>query len=205
MDDGRQISTPVDQIRGVAVGQTDVPRTAAVVGGVLVVLAGAVFIWLKMMDTSQTVAGRPLRVRGHVVTAPLAESEGWGGGGPVPEVSSLSSQARDALAAIRIDNARAEHASVPAFSRLALTLMSLGAPARLVEAAHRAALEEIAHARIAFTLAAAYAGAPVAPGRCPSCATRRRRARGRCRSWRANRCSTAASTKGLGGGRDGGE
>ena len=82
-------------------------------------------------------------------------------------MSSLSSQARTALAAIWIDTARAEHASVPAFSRLSLTLMSFGAPARLVEAAHRAALEEIEHARIAFALATAYAGAPVAPGALP--------------------------------------
>jgi hypothetical protein len=167
-DDGRQISAPVDQVRGVALGQTDVPLTAVVVGGVLVVLAGAVFIWLKMMDTAQPVAGRPLRIGGEVVTAPLAESEGWGGGGgPRPEVSSLSSQARGALAIFWTENARAEHASVPAFSRLSLTLMSVGAPARLLEAAHRAALEEIEHARIAFALATAYAGTAVAPGALP--------------------------------------
>ena len=42
--------------------------------------------------------------------------------------------------------------------------MALGAPARLVEAAHRAALEEIEHARLAFSLASAYAGSPVGPG-----------------------------------------
>ena len=84
-----------------------------------------------------------------------------------PDVSSLSPAARTALAETWIENARAEHASVPAFSRLSLTLMSLGAPARLVEGAHRAALEEIGHARLAFALAGAYAGEAVAPGALP--------------------------------------
>ena len=45
--------------------------------------------------------------------------------------------------------------------------MALGAPAYLVEAAHRAALEEIVHARLAFSLASAYAGEPVGPGPLP--------------------------------------
>jgi hypothetical protein len=53
---------------------------------------------------------------------------------------------------------------VPAFSCLSLALMALGAPARLVEAAHRAALDEIEHARRAFALAGCYGGEPVAPG-----------------------------------------
>jgi hypothetical protein len=65
------------------------------------------------------------------------------------------------------ESARAEHASIPAFSRLSLSLVALGAPAHLVEAAHRAALEEIVHARVAFALASAYAGEPVGPGPLP--------------------------------------
>ena len=56
---------------------------------------------------------------------------------------------------------------MPAFSRLSLSLVALGAPACLVEAAHRAALEEIEHARLAFSLASAYAGEPVGPGPLP--------------------------------------
>jgi hypothetical protein len=60
---------------------------------------------------------------------------------------------------------------VPAFSRLSLTLVSLGAPARLVEGAQRAGLEEIDHARLAFALASAYAGEPVAPGALPELRT----------------------------------
>src|SRR5262249_19165833 len=44
------------------------------------------------------------------------------------------------------------------------TLISLGAPSRLVEGAHRAALDEIAHARLACLFASTYRGAPVSPG-----------------------------------------
>ena len=53
---------------------------------------------------------------------------------------------------------------MPAFSRLSLSLVSLGAPAHLVQAALRAALEEIEHARLSFALAEAYALTPMGPG-----------------------------------------
>ena len=42
--------------------------------------------------------------------------------------------------------------------------MAFGAPARLVEGAHRAALEEVRHAQLTFALASAYAETPLAPG-----------------------------------------
>lgn len=43
--------------------------------------------------------------------------------------------------------ARTEYASVASFSELSLRLIAVGAPVELVEACHRAALEEIRHAR----------------------------------------------------------
>ena len=148
-------------------------RTIGAVVGVaalLLVLAG-VYV-LATADTSQSVPGRPLRARGKVVTAPLAAREGcdevrdgWQGGGPVPNMSSLSRAAREVLADEWTANARAEHASVPAFSRLSLTLVSLGAPARLVEGAHRAALEEIEHARRGVRAGRCVRGRAGGPGR----------------------------------------
>jgi hypothetical protein len=60
--------------------------------------------------------------------------------------------------------ARMEHASVAAFSTTSLRLLAHGAPPELVAGAHRAALEEIRHAQIAFALASAYAGTPLSPG-----------------------------------------
>src|SRR6185369_11435722 len=60
-----------------------------------------------------------------------------------------------------------EHASVASFGRFALELLAAGAPAALVEDAHRAALDEVRHARLCFDLASAYAGEAIAPGAFP--------------------------------------
>jgi hypothetical protein len=51
------------------------------------------------------------------------------------------------------DEARAEYASVASFGELALRLLAVGAPARLVAACHRAALDEIRHASVCEQLA----------------------------------------------------
>ena len=58
-----------------------------------------------------------------------------------------------------------EHASIAAFARFTLQLMSLGAPADLVERSNAAISDETLHAKIAFTIASAYAGRDVGPGR----------------------------------------
>jgi hypothetical protein len=50
----------------------------------------------------------------------------------------------------------AEHASVAAFARFSLELMSVGAPSTLIWAAHAAAQDEIRHAQLCFGLANAY-------------------------------------------------
>jgi hypothetical protein len=108
-------------------------------------------------------AGRALRVRRRIVTAAPGRARGWTG--PYqPAPSQLSQPARTALAQHWHETAFAEHAAVPAFARLSMTLMALGAPGRLVDGAHRAAREEIGHAQIAFSMASAYAGRDVAPG-----------------------------------------
>lgn len=51
------------------------------------------------------------------------------------------------------DEARAEYASVASFGELALRLLAVGAPADLVAACHRAALDEIHHASVCESLA----------------------------------------------------
>lgn len=84
-----------------------------------------------------------------------------------PSVDDLSAQVRTALAAAWLDDALLEHASVAAFARFALELMAVGAPSRLVEAAHEAALDEVRHARLCFALARAYAGTDVKPAAFP--------------------------------------
>jgi hypothetical protein len=164
--DGRQVQTRVAQIRAASVEEPDRVTPIAIAGGVLAVVA-AVFVVLVISTSSQSqaVPGRALRIRKRIVKAPLARADSWRATLPtVPDVDALSPDARAAIATGWTDAARGEHASVPAFSRLSLTLMAMGAPSDLVEAAHRAALDEIEHTKLAFALAAAYAGAEVAPG-----------------------------------------
>ena len=114
--------------------------------------------------------GRPFLVKAAPVTAALAPStspKDWHDEGLLPDRSSLSPDERSALATMWQRAGLMEHASVASFSRFALELMAAGAPADLVEATHRAALDEVRHARLCFGLASAYAGETVAPGGMP--------------------------------------
>ena len=105
--------------------------------------------------------GRPARVDGDPKFAALAPGSTW------HAELALDVIPDDVLAANWLAAARMEHASVAAFSATSLRLMALGAPPALIAATHRAALDEIEHARIAFAIASAYAGAPVSPAAFP--------------------------------------
>lgn len=94
----------------------------------------------------------------------MAHGAGWTDGA-TPHVSSLSAEDRGLLASAWLASTRMEHASIPAFAQLSMHLAALGAPSDLVERSHRAALEELAHARRCFAIASAYAGATLAAGR----------------------------------------
>jgi hypothetical protein len=64
-----------------------------------------------------------------------------------------------------------EHASIAAFARASLELLALGAPPDLLAAVHAAALDEVRHARVAYTLASVYAGgATFGPAALPAAA-----------------------------------
>jgi hypothetical protein len=103
----------------------------------------------------QPYRGRPYREGGAVRLPELAP-------GVAPGVLDVVASP-DAAARWRED-ARLEHSSVAAFTALSLDLLAHGAPSSLVAAAHRAALEEIEHARIACMLSVSYGGEPVTPG-----------------------------------------
>jgi len=60
--------------------------------------------------------------------------------------------------------AQAEHASIAAFDRFALQLLSIGAPPLLLEQAHLAAIDEVHHAQLTFAVASIYAGQSLGPG-----------------------------------------
>jgi hypothetical protein len=57
-----------------------------------------------------------------------------------------------------------EHASIAAFARFTLQLLSLGAPPEFISSAQRAMADETRHACLAFNLASRFANAPVGPG-----------------------------------------
>ncbi|NUP13379.1 MAG: hypothetical protein HOW73_45655 [Polyangiaceae bacterium] len=108
--------------------------------------------------------GRPLVVDGAVRTAPVARREDWSM--PVGVQSffaSLPDDTRSELAEHYKVEASYEHASIASFARVSLSLLAQGAPADLVEETHRAALDEVKHARAMFALASAAAGAPIGP------------------------------------------
>jgi hypothetical protein len=118
------------------------------------------------------VPGRPLRGPHREPTvAPSAAGDRWLRGAAAPRAVEPELAAR--LAARWARAAADEHASVAAFSRASLELLALGAPPDLLERTHRAALDEIAHAEAAWSLASAYAGEARGPGPLPLPAPRR--------------------------------
>lgn len=98
--------------------------------------------------------GRPLRVDGRAVRAPLRL------GRRLPPAR-LPRAERRALAAMWLEDALEEHASVAAFAKLARDLAARGAPAALVGEAERAAADEADHARRCFAVAGRLLGRAV--------------------------------------------
>jgi hypothetical protein len=112
--------------------------------------------------------GRPFGVEDEAVLAAARPgARGWGADGLRPRVDDLAAATRAALAEAWTRDGLAEHASVASFGRFALELLAVGAPAALVARAHRAALDEVRHARLCLGLASAYAGTVVGPGAFP--------------------------------------
>src|SRR5262249_46904528 len=60
-----------------------------------------------------------------------------------------------------------EHASVASFSRFAMQLLAVGAPADLIRDVHAGAVDEVRHAELCLGLASAYAGRIVEPAPLP--------------------------------------
>lgn len=121
--------------------------------------------------------GRPFLVDGAARVAPADARADWLASGAcsiehAPQntpalLDELGADARAELARRWTADGLAEHASVASFARFVLQLMSLGAPASLLADACAAQADEVRHAQICFTLAAAYAGAPVGPAALP--------------------------------------
>ena len=115
-------------------------------------------------------SGRPLLDGEAALAAPVRAGDAWLGE-PVTEDmlcgAPLSPAGRARLAAAWLEDARMEHASVASFARAALELLAVGAPAELVGACAAAGADEVRHARLCFSLAAAYGGEAQGPGPLP--------------------------------------
>jgi hypothetical protein len=116
--------------------------------------------------------GRVLRIRNRAQLAAPALGDGWAAALETRGLASdLPAAERAALGELWLITARMEHASVAAFSQLSLHLSALAAPAHLLEATHRAALDEIRHARACFAIARAITGARHTAGAIPALGT----------------------------------
>jgi hypothetical protein len=108
--------------------------------------------------------GRPFLVAGAARSALAEARSDWRAGGLAPSLAGIDDARREALAAYWTRAGLMEHASIAAFARFVLQLLSVGAPPGLVNDAQAAILDESEHARACFALASAYAGRPVGPG-----------------------------------------
>jgi hypothetical protein len=113
----------------------------------------------------QARGGRPFLVEAEERVAPIAARADWAEGGrAAPRLAHLGGDERAALAAHWTKLGQMEHASIAAFARFQLQLLSLGAPPELVQACNQALVDETAHAQLCFGLASAYAGRAIGPG-----------------------------------------
>jgi hypothetical protein len=109
------------------------------------------------------IPGRPFRDEATALLALREQRSDWQA--PVScDVRGLSPAQRSELAELWTKAALAEHASVASFQELVLDLLANAAPLELLRAAIAAAGDELEHARLCFSLAGAYGGAPVGPG-----------------------------------------
>jgi hypothetical protein len=109
--------------------------------------------------------GRPFHEGHRAVVSGVVPRDDWGGAALA--VPTRSAPADPTRAAAWARAGVAEHASIAAFSKLALELLAHGAPAALVRKVHAAGLDEIDHAERCFALAARFGGVAVGPGAFP--------------------------------------
>jgi hypothetical protein len=110
------------------------------------------------------ICGRPFLVHAEARVAPTALRRDWAVGELRPALGHLNALERGALTRHWTRLGQLEHASIAAFARFSLQLLSLGAPPELVEACTQALADETRHAKLCFHLASAYAGRAIGPG-----------------------------------------
>lgn len=111
--------------------------------------------------------GRPLTVEGQTQAAQSTSRTDWGNSMAL-DVEAIDPVIRSIAKNHYVEMAAMEHASVASFARFSLQLMAFGAPAELLVEAHRAALDEIEHARAAYRLATLFGSTGVGPDNLPA-------------------------------------
>jgi hypothetical protein len=76
----------------------------------------------------------------------------------------LDAKTAAALARDWLHDGCEEHASIAAFARFTMHLLSVGAPPEMINESQRASLDEVNHARACFALARRYGGRTLGPG-----------------------------------------
>ncbi len=132
-----------------------------IVGGALLFGIAAMCGWFMyaLSDFFDLKLGRPMRIRNRIWLGPRRRGAGCDDGAR-PALDGLGAWRRAWLAERWLAAARTEHASVPAFERLAAQLAQIQAPAALIDRCHAARADEVRHARRCFALARAYSGVP---------------------------------------------
>jgi hypothetical protein len=109
--------------------------------------------------------GRPFLIAAEARMAPVVDNAEWSTDAAVrPRVDHLTFAERALLAEHWKKMGQLEHASIAAFARFSLQLLSLGAPPELVDACTQALADETAHTKLCFQIAGAYAGRALGPG-----------------------------------------
>jgi hypothetical protein len=133
--------------------------------GVLASIAGILWTpivaWI-VVGVMGGAPGRPFRRKGQVKVPEVEKGRSWSA--LIPVVPALAPSERRRRAERWLADARSEHASIASFCRVALDLLALGAPPSLLEQTLHAAQDEVAHARLAYELASAFAEEPLSAG-----------------------------------------
>ncbi len=117
-----------------------------------------------MCGFSSCAIGRPFLVDFLERRARLEERSDWLVDIGQVALEGLDWTERRALAAHWAEIGLMEHASIAAFARFTLQLVSVGAPDELLNLVERAQADETRHARLCFSLASQYGGRDVGPG-----------------------------------------
>ena len=131
--------------------QNDIPATSSVPPG------------FTCQPKATCVSGRPFLVHGAERMAVCVARADWQAD-LAPGTTSCTDSQRSRAAAHWARVGAMEHASIAAFARFTLHLLSLGAPAELITLSQQAMGDETEHARLAYALASAYADLPLGPG-----------------------------------------